>query len=189
MHFSELVKGICHLSAARRQIGRKNSSILVSEKLNLVSEKSVKSRGILFLHEGGHPESLALLIGGHLTAVGSSLKVGSHVRQAKFCLWVVRWVFSGISRFRPTLQLTRLKMSKMILTGRKTQIKKKKKKKKLCLVVPYFETNPCYSTPPHATPCYPKLPHPTPPHANIYFCKELMHLSMWGRVWRAYPGD
>ena len=29
-----------------------------------------------------------------LTAVGS--------RQAKFCLWVVRWFFSGISRFHPT---------------------------------------------------------------------------------------
>ena len=25
MHFSELVKGICHLSAARRQIGRKTT--------------------------------------------------------------------------------------------------------------------------------------------------------------------
>ena len=55
MHFSELVKGICHLSAARRQIGRKIAYILVSEKLNLVREKSVKSQGILFLHEGGHP--------------------------------------------------------------------------------------------------------------------------------------
>ena len=40
VHFSELVKGICHLSAARTQIGRKNSSILVSEKLNFVREKS-----------------------------------------------------------------------------------------------------------------------------------------------------
>ena len=36
----------------------------------------------------------------------------------------VRWVFSGISRFRPTLRLIWLKMSEKILTGRKTQIKK-----------------------------------------------------------------
>ena len=53
MHFSELVKEICHLSAARRQIGRKNRSILVSEKPDLVREKSMISQGILFLHEGG----------------------------------------------------------------------------------------------------------------------------------------
>ena len=45
----------------------------------------------------------------------------SHVRQAKFCLRVVRWFFSGISRFRPTFQLTRLKMSEIILTGRKNK--------------------------------------------------------------------
>ena len=44
------------------------------------------------------------------------------LRQAKFCLRVVRWFFSGISRFRPTLRLTRLKMSEIIISGRKTQI-------------------------------------------------------------------
>ena len=46
MHFSELVMGICHLSAARRHIGRKTA---------VFREKSMKSQGILFLHEGGHP--------------------------------------------------------------------------------------------------------------------------------------
>ena len=46
------------------------------------------------------------------------------MRQAKFCLRVVRWLFLGISRFRPTLRLTRLKMSETDLTDRKTQIKK-----------------------------------------------------------------
>ena len=55
-------------------------------------------------------------------------QLGSHVRQAKFCLRVVRWFFSGISRFRPTLRLTRLKMSEIILTGRTTHIKKAKTK-------------------------------------------------------------
>ena len=39
-------------------------------------------------------------------------------------------VFSGITRFRPTLRLARFKMNEIILAGRKTQIKKKKKKKK-----------------------------------------------------------
>ena len=49
--------------------------------------------------------------------------LGSYVRQAKFCLLVV-WLFIlGISLFRPTLQLTRLKMSEIILTGRNPQIK------------------------------------------------------------------
>ena len=52
--------------------------------------------------------------------------LGSHVRQAKFCLRVIRWFFSGISHFHPTLRLTRLKMSEINLTGHKTQIKKKK---------------------------------------------------------------
>ena len=51
-----------------------------------------------------------------------------HVRQAKFCLWMVRWFFSGISCFRPTYRLTQLKMSEIVLTGCKTQICKKKKK-------------------------------------------------------------
>ena len=55
MHFSELVKGICHLSAARRQIGRK-TAVFWSVNLNLVREKSVKSQEILFLSEGGHPD-------------------------------------------------------------------------------------------------------------------------------------
>ena len=43
MYFSELVKRICNLSAARRQIGRKTAAFW-----------SVKSQG-MFLHEGGHP--------------------------------------------------------------------------------------------------------------------------------------
>ena len=52
----------------------------------------------------------------------------SHMRQAMFCLRAVRCFFLGISRFCPTLWLTQLKMSEIILMGRKTQIKKKKKK-------------------------------------------------------------
>ena len=43
VHFSELVKGICHLSAARVFWSVKNWIW------------SVKSLGFLFLHEGGHP--------------------------------------------------------------------------------------------------------------------------------------
>ena len=54
-----------------------------------------------------------------------------HVRQAKFCLPVVRWFLSGISHFCPTYRLTQLKMSEIILTGHKTQIKKIKKKQNL----------------------------------------------------------
>ena len=46
----------------------------------------------------------------------------SHVRQAKFCLRVIMWFFSEISRFRTSLSLTRLKVREIILTGRKTQI-------------------------------------------------------------------
>ena len=53
-----------------------------------------------------------------------------HVIQAKFCLSMGRWFFSGISRFHPTYRMTRLKVSEIILTGCKTQIHKKKKKKK-----------------------------------------------------------
>ena len=52
-----------------------------------------------------------------------------HVRQAKFCLRVVRWFFSGISCFCPTSQLTQLKMSEIILMGRKTLIKMKEKRR------------------------------------------------------------
>ena len=48
----------------------------------------------------------------------------SHVRQAKICLRVIRWFFSGISRFRTSLRMTRLKVSEIILTDRKIQIKK-----------------------------------------------------------------
>ena len=51
-----------------------------------------------------------------------------HVRQAKFCLRVVKCFFSGISRVRPTLRFIRLKMREIILRGCKTQMKKKKKK-------------------------------------------------------------
>ena len=40
-----------------------------------------------------------------------------------FCFFIVVF-FSGIARFRPNERLTRLKMSEIILTGRKTQIKK-----------------------------------------------------------------
>ena len=62
----------------------------------------------------------------------------SQVRQAKFCLRVVRWFFSGISRFRPTLRLISSKMNKIILMGRKTLIKKKKKKKKKIRCLRHF---------------------------------------------------
>ena len=61
-----------------------------------------------------------------------------HVRRAKFCLRVVRCFFSGISRFRPALRLTRLKTSEIILTGRKTQIKKKKKGHLKSLQLPFI---------------------------------------------------
>ena len=50
-------------------------------------------------------------------------QLGTYVRQAKFRLRLVRWFFSGIFRFRPNLRLTRLKMSEIILLGRKAQIK------------------------------------------------------------------
>ena len=50
VHFSELVKGICHLSAVRRQIGRKTAVFWSVQ--NWIW--SVKSQGILFLPEGGH---------------------------------------------------------------------------------------------------------------------------------------
>ena len=42
-----------------------------------------------------------------------------HVRQAKFCLRVVRWFFLGISLFAPPYE-----MSEIILMVRKTKIKK-----------------------------------------------------------------
>ena len=51
----------------------------------------------------------------------------SRVRQAVL-LVDGQVVFLGVRR--PTLRLIRLKMSEIILTGRKTQIKKGKKKKK-----------------------------------------------------------
>ena len=41
---------------------------------------------------------------------------------AKFCLWMVRWFFSGVSHLYPTLRLTRLKMSEIILTVCKSKI-------------------------------------------------------------------
>ena len=53
--------------------------------------------------------------------------LGSHVRQTKFCLEVVRWFFFGIYCFCPTFRLTQLRMSAIILTGCKTQNQKKKK--------------------------------------------------------------
>ena len=43
------------------------------------------------------------------------------------------WFFSGISHFCPILWLTRLEMSKIILKGHKTKIKKEKEKKNLKL--------------------------------------------------------
>ena len=55
VYFSELVKGICHLLAARRQIGCKTALFWSVKKMKLFREKSVKSQGILFVHEGGHP--------------------------------------------------------------------------------------------------------------------------------------
>ena len=51
-------------------------------------------------------------------------RVRTFSSNAVFCLRVVRWCFTGISCFRPTLQWTRLNMSEINLTGRKTQIKK-----------------------------------------------------------------
>ena len=54
-----------------------------------------------------------------------------HVRQAKFCFLVVRWFFSVISHFCPTLLLSRLRMSEIILTGCKTQIKGNERKKNM----------------------------------------------------------
>ena len=46
-------------------------------------------------------------------------------RHNSGCLVIINLFFLGISRFRPTLWLTRLKMSEIMLKGRKTQIKKK----------------------------------------------------------------
>ena len=51
--------------------------------------------------------------------------------------WVVRCFFLGIFRFGPTYWLIRLKMSEIILTGRKTQIKKYtlyRKIRKMCSI-------------------------------------------------------
>ena len=45
---------------------------------------------------------------------------------SQFLLAAGQVVFSGISHFRPTLRLTWLKMSKLILTSRKTQIRKRR---------------------------------------------------------------
>ena len=53
-----------------------------------------------------------------------------HVRQAKFCLQVVRWFFFRISRFRPTYGLTRHKMCEIIVMGCKIQFIYKKKNSK-----------------------------------------------------------
>ena len=50
---------------------------------------------------------------------------GHMPRQAKFCLRVVWWFFSGISRFRSTLRLT-AQTDEAILMGNKTRIKSKK---------------------------------------------------------------
>ena len=58
VQFSKLVKGICHLSATRRQTGRK-TTVFWSVK-NWIW--SVKSQGILFLHEGGHPASAVFVL-------------------------------------------------------------------------------------------------------------------------------
>ena len=67
----------------------------------------------------------------------------SRVRQAVL-LVDGQVVFLGVRR--PTLRLIRLKMSEIILTGRKTQIRKrgggnedKKKKKKDCKKIPWQE--------------------------------------------------
>ena len=55
----------------------------------------------------------------HLTAVGSSpARVTCETSQCG------QIFFSGNTRFQTTLQLTRLQMSEVILTGRKTSIKK-----------------------------------------------------------------
>ena len=64
----------------------------------------------------------------------------SRVRQAVL-LVDGQVVFLGVRR--PTLRLIRLKMSEIILTGRKTQIKKRgkneDKKKKDCKKIPWQE--------------------------------------------------
>ena len=53
-----------------------------------------------------------------------------HVRQAKFCLRVVRcFFFLGISHFGPTLRLTGFSIREIILIGCKTERKKKKMNK------------------------------------------------------------
>ena len=46
----------------------------------------------------------------------------SEQRRAKFCLLVLRCFFLGMSNFLPTLHLTWLKISEIILPGYKTQI-------------------------------------------------------------------
>ena len=73
----------------------------------------------------GGPTRLRPLIFSALNR-SSSHRCGFEPRKAKFCLRVDMWFFSGISHFRPTYQLTRLQKSEIILTGRKTQIKKEK---------------------------------------------------------------
>ena len=60
----------------------------------------------------------------------SSQPVGSRLARVTFETSQVllaggQVLFLGISRFRPTYRLTRLKMSELILTGRKTQKRKK----------------------------------------------------------------
>ena len=56
----------------------------------------------------------------NLTAVGSSLaRVTCETSQVLLACGQV--VFLGISHFYPTLRLTRLKMSEIILTGHKTK--------------------------------------------------------------------
>ena len=63
------------------------------------------------------PVSLALSIARHLIAVGSSLpQVACETSQVLFPGGQV--VFLGDSPFSPTLRLTRLKMSEIILTDR-----------------------------------------------------------------------
>ena len=57
--------------------------------------------------------------------MGSSLVWVTCETLAKFCLRVVRFISRGITCFRPTLRLIRLKMKEIILTGCKTQIKNK----------------------------------------------------------------
>ena len=64
------------------------------------------------------------------TLIFSALnRLSSHrcgYEPSSFCLPMAMWFFSGISHFRPNSQLTRLKMSEIMLTSCKPQLKNTK---------------------------------------------------------------